>query len=66
MTDEQYESLRRHILNLGVEVAELKLLVKQVIKRQVESPSFDASDFMDEIKAISIPDDLKKFFPDQN
>lgn len=29
MTDEQYESLRRHILDLKVEVAELKLMLKQ-------------------------------------
>lgn len=29
MTDEQYESLRRHILDLKVEVAELKLMLKK-------------------------------------
>lgn len=29
MTDEQYESLRRHILDLKVENAELKLMLKK-------------------------------------
>lgn len=29
MTDEQYESLRRHILDLKVEVQELKLTLKR-------------------------------------
>lgn len=29
MTDEQYESLRKHILDLSVKVEELKLMLKQ-------------------------------------
>lgn len=60
MTDEQYESLRRHILDLGIEVAELKLLVKQVIKARADGREADTDAYLGAISEIDIPDDIKK------
>ncbi len=75
MTDEQYESLRRMILDMKVEIAELKL----IIKRQEETAAHRHNllyewcapdDYKDAVDALStaqhadIPDDLKKFFFD--
>lgn len=77
MTDDQYESLRRHILNLSVEVQEMKL----ELKRQNEMADHRFSllyewcapaDYKAALEAealptqIDIPPDLKKFFPDQD
>ena len=66
MTDEQYESLRRHILDLGVEIAELKMLVRQALKAHAEGREAEAAAYLSAISETDIPDDLKKFFPDQN
>lgn len=65
MTDEQYESLRHHILDLKFEVSELRMLIKQVIeeqKRMQRRADPDAESYLDSIAEIEIPDDLKKFF----
>lgn len=64
MTDEHYESLRRHILDLRVEIEALKLLVKQLLKARSEPRSLDGVDYLDAIEQIEVPDDLKRFFPD--
>lgn len=64
MTDEHYESLRRHILDLRVEIEALKLLVKQLLKARSEPRSLDGVDYLDTIEQIEVPDDLKRFFPD--
>lgn len=64
MTDEHYESLRRHILDLRVEIEALKLLVKQLLKARSEPRSLDGVDYLDTIEQIKVPDDLKRFFPD--
>ncbi|MFC3725775.1 hypothetical protein [Neoaquamicrobium sediminum] len=66
MTNEQYESIRRLILDLKFEVAELRLLIRQVIAAQVQDRGADATAYLETIAQIDIADDLKKFFPDQN
>lgn len=65
MTNEQYESLRHHILDLKFEVSELRMLIKQVIeeqKRMQRRVDPEAESYLDSIAEIEIPDDLKKFF----
>lgn len=66
MTTEQYESIRRLILDLKFEVSELRLLIRQVIAAQAEDRGADATAYLESIAQIHIPDDLRKFFPDQN
>lgn len=65
MTDEQYESLRRHILDVKVEVEALKLLVKQIIEIQRRNGPAP-SDYLDTLSEIDIPDDIKKLLGNQN
>ncbi len=65
MTDDQYESLRRHILDVKVEVEALKLLVKQIIETQRRNGSAP-SDYLDTLSEIDIPDDIKKLLGNQN
>ena len=66
MTDEQYESLRRHILDLGVEIVELKMLVKQALKARAEGRESDADAYLAAISEIDMPDDIKKLLGRQN
>lgn len=66
MTNEQYESIRRLVLDLKFEVAELRLLIRQVITAQAQDRGADATAYLETIAQIDIPDELKKFFPDQN
>lgn len=66
MTREQYESIRRLIIDLKFEIAELRLLIRQVIAAQAEDRGADATAYLETIAQIEIPDDLKKFFADQN
>ncbi len=67
MTDDHYESLRRHILDLRVEIEELKLLIKQMIKAQRQGQAVpEAAAYLDTIAEIDIPDDIKKLLGNQN
>lgn len=60
MTDEQYESLRRHILDVKVEIEALKLVVRQLVAKQDEAPDSAAARFMESIEQIEMPDDIRK------
>lgn len=69
MTDEHYESLRRHILDLKVEISELKLMIKK--QNEIADYRFSllyewcapsAYKAMTESTSTGIPADLKKFF----
>lgn len=64
MTKEQYESIRRLVVDLRFEVAELRLLIRQLVAAQAEAHGTDATAYLNTIAQIDIPDDLKKFFPD--
>lgn len=66
MTNEQYESIRRLVLDLKFEIAELRLLIRQVVAAQAQDRGADASAYLETIAQIDVPDDLKKFFPDRN
>ena len=66
MTREQYESIRRLILDLKFEVAELRLLIRQVIAAQAEDRGADVAAYLETIAQIDVPDDVKKFFPDRS
>lgn len=66
MTNEQYETIRRLVLDLKFEVAELRLLIRQVIAANAEDRGADAMAYLETIAQIDVPDDLKKFFPDRS
>lgn len=62
MTDEQYESLRQHILDVKVEVEALKLVVRQILKNQEQAAVRDVptADYLNAVEAIDMPEDLRK------
>ena len=66
MTNEQYESIRRLVLDLKFEISELRLLIRQVVAAQAQDRGADVSAYLETIAQIDVPDDLKKFFPDRN
>ena len=73
MTDEQFRELRQLLLDLTVRVSELELHLKRqddiathrqnLIYEWCAPPRYKA---VVDMAQIDIPDDLKKFFPDQN
>jgi hypothetical protein len=73
MTDEQYRELRQLLLNLAVRVEELELHLKQQDQIATHRQNLiyewcaplDLKNSMLTTE-IDIPDDLRKFFPDQN
>lgn len=77
MTDEQYESLRQLLLNLAVRVEELELHLKRQDEIATHRQNLlyewcapleykNAVESMEIATSIDVPDDLRKFFPDQN
>lgn len=64
MTKEQYDSLRRLIVDLKFEVAELRLLIRQLVAAGAQDRGADAKAYLETIAQIDVPDDLKKFLPD--
>lgn len=64
MTDEQYESLRSHILDVKVEVEAIKLQLRQILKKQEQAGTRDTppADYLDTVEAIELPDDLRSLF----
>jgi hypothetical protein len=64
MTDEQYESLRQHILDVKVEVEAMKLQLRQILKNQEQAAVRDVppADYLNAVEAIDIPDDLRRAF----
>lgn len=72
MTDEQYESLRKHILDLSVKVEEIKLMLKQqnetadrrfsLLYEWCAPAGYKANEDGPEIAPVDVPDDIRKLF----